>query len=1115
MNLFRLMVCGIFVGLPAFAAVQTATFVTSYNVETNAAGNRQIFFQLNSGGTVEVTPYAPDVVRVRFHFAGLYERPEVAIDKLFQDWPAFSQTFSEVNPTNFLIITDELQIRIAMSDPFRVDFYTTNNVPILLDDRMEFDLDYSQLADTNAYEQFSWGGGSFSVSNFPSGFKLRGTRRMEASDAFFGLGDTAGPLNRRGRAIQFWAQDTYAFAEDKTPRYTALPMMYGVRPAATNNAAIAYGFFFNNPARPVFRLDREDELWTFEAGDDQLDYFFFSGGSSHTMATVIDRFSELTGRPKMMPKWALGYHQSRHSYFSQDEVMGIANAMRNNDFPGDAIYLDIGAQAQFTTYTNQNAQLTFNADYTNVPGLVADASAFGIKLVPIVEPLLTLSDPLYEEAATNLYFLKANDLSNYVGTNFLGIVSWLDYSIPATRDWWRGKLVDYVVDYGFEGIWNDLNEPNENDMPLDTIWFLDGTYGITNVENTIKWHAINKNTYNIWESQVTYDALVAANPAKRPFVLSRGAWPGIQKYAAGWSGDNLSSFDHLRFSNAFGLNVMLSGQAWYGHDIGGFVDNAWETLVARWTQAGVLQPLFRNHSTLDTLSQEPWVYGADDVAANRRWIKFRYQMMPYLYALAEQTHARGIPLNTPTVFHFQGDTNTYARNDDEYMVGPDLLVAPVVNGGDYTREVYLPAGADWYHWDTQTKYNGGQTVTVPASSAYLPLFSRDGAIIPRGPVQYYANEFQPDYLDILHWPGTNNFELYEDDGETTNYLAGVFARTRFEADSSTNHLNFTVHAREGSYDTGIRDFYLVAHDLSPVRAIYLDGNALNRRANRAELEAVEENGWSYAWHDRQLTVKFADTLTEQVVTADFDEPLVLTEPVYSTVFSNMAVAGTYNLWNQRAANLRPVGTNEWGGVIDLSGWTNIVFKFVGDDTWGNSWGNSSPSGTVPPLSNEVASSTGNNIQLTGSYTGWYTFTFNDITKRYSIVSAWDSDLDGDGMPDAFEAYHGLNPYAPGDADLDPDDDKFDNLEEYIAGTSIIGGDSYFLISGLSVPAGTQIGWDAVSGRLYNVWFATNLLDPSPWSLLIPFTNQTGIGPISVTDTNPASFNYYRINVTLP
>ena len=1147
------------------AAVVTNAFVTSYAVTTNGVGNRAITFQLSPTGVVEVVPFAPDLVRVRFHFAGLYEREEIAIDQPYSNWPSFSHAIS-ATATNLLIETDVLHISIVLSNRFQVHFLDPSGHDLLRDGQIEYNDTYQQITDTLAYEQVSWPGESTSVSNFPTGFKVRSVKERAADEAFFGLGDTAGPLNRRGRSIQFWAQDTYQFGEGRTPKYTALPMVYGVRGADTNHPAFAYGLFFNNPARPVFHLDGPDNTWSFEAGDDQLDYFFFGGGSDHTMISVIDRFSELTGRPAMLPKWAMGFHQSRHSYFTQDRAQEIALAMRTNDFPCDAIYLDIGSQMEVG---GQSAQFTFNSNYTNVPGLVQYAGDLGMKLVPLIEPLLTTNDPLYGEAFTNLYFLKNNDLSTFVGTNFLGRISWLDFSIDSTVNWWTGQLTNYLANYGFEGIWNDLNEPNENAMPLDTVWFLEGRYGGGLVTNdSRKWHAINKNTYNMWEVQVTVDALRAHAPEKRPFVLSRGAWPGIQKLAAGWSGDNKSSFDHLRFNVPLGLNVMISGQTWFGHDVGGFVDDTSAELLTRWTQSGALNPMFRNHSTLNTIDQEPWVFGETHALWNRRWIKFRYQLMPYLYSLACASATNGVPINAPTVFYFQSDTNTFSRNDYDYMVGRDLLVAPVYSNNAKSRVVYLPSGHAWYAWESGARYAGGVSVHVPASLGSLPLFTRAGAIIPRGPVQYYANEFQPDFLDILHWPGgTNLFVLTEDDGETTNHLAGVIAQTVLTSVSETNQLTFTIGTRTGSYDPGARDFYLLMMDANPVDAVMVNSGLIARVANRAEAEASVDPAWSYDAFHRLLVVKVPGDGTHQVVQADFT-PFIDTDGdgmpddweetffggstnatatanpdgdswnnlqeyqagnhplMYEAItasYTNMAVAGTFTFWNEKANNMRLVGSNRWAYVADLTGATNIEFKFVANSDWGSgNWGDNLQTVTVPPIVNQQAFGSGANIQLTGSYTGWYTFSFtyssNNLNNiRYSVTAAEQTDSDGDGINDALEAYYGMNPYSAADAAMDEDADAFSFVEEAVAGTSPIRADSFHSVTGLvdSSGGGSIVSWNAVTGRTYQILISTNLLDVPAWSPLPPYTNLSGSGPVSITDTSGLPFSLYRIDVQKP
>ncbi|HMP72249.1 MAG TPA: glycoside hydrolase family 31 protein [Kiritimatiellia bacterium] len=1164
--------------LPASASVQVVEHVTATTIWTNPAGNRAVTFDVAPMGSVEVVPFAPDVVRVRFHFGGLFEREEIAIARPFDAWPAFTSTFTSVNSTNLRIETDALIVDIITSNRFQVHFRSKQGFDLLRDDRIEFNLDYNPIDDTSAYAQVDWPGESLGVSNFPSGFKLRGVKEMRVNEGFLGLGDAGGPLNRRGRKLQFWTQDTFQYGEFRTPKYTAFPMMYGVRGDHEDSDPYAYGFFFHNPARPVFDLTgNEGNVWTFEAGDDQLDYFFFGGGVDHRPEAVIDRYSELVGRPIHLPKWALGFHQSRHSYFSQQEVLDLAATMRSFDIPCDAIYLDIGSQLQ---PEGTNYQLTFNTTFTNVPGLIDEVGALGMKLVPLVEPCLTTSDPLYPVAFTNLYFLKANDLSTYVGVNFLGFISWLDFSISFTRDWWRGQLVDYLNAYGFEGIWNDLNEPNENAMPLDVVWFLDGRYGGGEVtSDTRKWHSNNKNTYSLWQSQVTLDALRERWPAKRPYVLSRSGWPGIQRMAAGWSGDNISSFTHLRFNNAMGLNTMISGQAWFGHDIGGFIGSPSAELFSRWIQAGSLHPLFRNHTDINSAPQEPWVWGDYFAGINRHWIQFRYRMMPYLYSLAAASITNGMPVNAPTAFYFLSDTNTYFLNDNDYMVGRDVLVAPVVEPNVSSREVYLPFGANWYDWRTGRRYLGGQTIVVPAFLADLPLFVREGTILPMGPVQNFANEFTPDVLELLHWPGGDkSFLLIEDDGETTNYQAGAQAFTLLSSQSTTQQVDFTIHARTGSYFPGVRDLHVLIHDLPPVFEVYGNGAPLTRVANRDDAASAAGSAWAYEARTRTLMVKVPDTGAAQHITADLQssldsdndgipdwweraffgsptgavatadsdgdgrnnlqEYLDGTHPLFADSFAssytNMAVAGPFNFWNPGARNMRLVADHTWAWVGDFDGVAASEFKFVANNDWSEAeWGLASGNGSPLPLTGSLVAN-GLNIAFTGNTNRYLTFRFNETSLAYSVRSSWDIDSDGDGMPDAWEMIYGFDPLARADGWFDADRDGLANRLEYLANGSPIAPDTDgdgvsdfdeyvagtklddpndFLSSGFGGPTNLTytIFWSAVTGRVYDVYTTTNLY-PASWTVRTPFTNLTGSGPLSITDTSDAPLRVYRIQV---
>lgn len=1128
---------------PAEAVVITNGPATTVWVTNNPVGNLTFRFNLSPTGEVEVTPYAPDVVRIRFHFAGLYDREEVALAKTFNQWPSFTTSYTNQG-TNLVITTPQLQIEVVLSNRFAVHFRDSSGRDLLLDRRIEYDLDYQMINDTSAYQQVAWPNGTTSVSNRPTGFKLKSIKQMPAGQAYFGLGDFGGPLNRRGQVIQFWNQDTYGFTETHNPKYMALPFWYGVQPATMTRPAYAYGVFFNNPARPVVDFSSTNGHFTFEAGDDQLDYFFFGGGATQTMSAVLSRYAELTGRPAFLPKWGYGYHQSRHSYFTQQDAQDTLAEFRSRDIPCDALYLDIGVQLYTNSpanATNQPAQLSFNpVSYSNVPALVSYATNQGFRLVPIIEPLLTVNDPRYGIAFSNLYFMKTNDLGTYVGNNFLGPISWLDFSISDTRDWWVGQLTNYLATYGLEAIWNDLTEPNENAMPLDNLWYLDGRYGGGLVTNdSRKWHAVNKNTYAVLASQVSDRALRTRQPERRPFVLTRGAWPGVQAYAAGWSGDNVSSYEHLCFNTRLVSSVLISGQANFGNDVGGFIGQAGPELFTRWLQAGVLNPLYRNHNFLEMVPnpQEPWVHGEPYTLWNRRTIQWRYELMPFLYSLAYQAATSGIPMNVPVAFHHTSDTNTWTQNEYDFLVGRDLLAAPVVNSGAVTRAVYLPAGTDWYHAGTDTRYAGGQTVEVKASLGNLPYFLRAGGLLVQGPAMEYVDQNPASYLDVHVWPGASNrFTFFEDDGLTTNYLAGLHALTPIQASGNATGLTVVLGPRTGSYSPPARDWYVVAHAMSNLNRVVANGVELTRYGYRTALAQAGGAGWCYDTVTRRAVVRVPDT--GGTVSVELSGAAPLPAPAgFASSYSNLAVAGTFTYWNEAARNMSLVAPHTWVWVAELGALTNADFKFVGNDDWNTAnWGETNQGNFAYPLS-QTAESFGSNISITNLGAGLYTFRFNETSLAYAVTAAATQDSDGDGMPDAWEHAYGLHPGRGGDGVLDLDGDGVANSNEYLLGASPVRRDtdgdgmpddsewisgtglsnalSFLAVTELNRAATGQvatISWSAVTGRTYDLLVATNLVTPGAWTNLLPHTNLSGSGAISVTDTNATGVRFYHLRV---
>lgn len=878
---------------PVIAGIEIVGGVNSVQVTTDPAnGNKAVVFGLTTGGALSVTPFAPDVVRVRYHWDGIWSKEDLAIAKPFGEWPSFSTTFQDEG-TLYRIITPELEVEVVKSPNIQVHFKSKSGHYLSRDNRIEIDKQYDPVSDPS-YINLRYS------HALPNGFKLKNVREMPAGEAYFGFGEYAGPMNRRGHTIQMSNSDTFAWDEGWTPMYMSLPFFYGMQGDQPGRPSTAYGIFFNNPARPVFRMGTQwGDRYSFEAGDGQLDYFFFGGGSSHQMKNVLARYTELTGPPTMLPKWGLGYHMSRWSYNNQSWVEWLSQEFRNRDIPLDAIYLDIDYfdyNADDYYYDNSLHQLQFNYRFPNAGGMIQYAGARGVKIVPLIEAWLTQTDPKFGTAWSQFHFLKDYNYNQRITPIYFGNVSWLDFSSSPARNWWKWRLVDFLNSYPVAGIWNDLNEPADNgEIPLNAQYWLDGRY--PNQWDSRKFHVNEKNLYAVRETQVTYDAMLQKSSSQRPFVLSRAGYPGIQRYALGWSGDNVASWNHCRHNIGLGVSVMISGQANFGHDVGGFVGSTSGELMTRWTEWASLNPLFRNHSMKWDAEREPWRFGSYFGDKMRDSIRFRYRLMPYLYTLAYQSTVSGQPMNTPTVMHFQHDPQTHWRNDNDFMVGSFLLASPVFSPGQNDRWTYLPNGSDWYNWYTGAKHAGGTWANQAAPLGTLPLYARAGAIIPMGPPMNHANQFQPNFLDLHVWPTpagfSSEFTLHEDDGETWHFLAGAYARTRFVSARTADAFRFTIHARQGTYSTGSRHYYVKARDLDLPVSVSLNG---------ANLPLDPTHGanacYSYDAAARMLVVKVPDTLQPTEIVASYTQQAAPLSWVGGTTFApaDGTIRSTDNIW---------------------------------------------------------------------------------------------------------------------------------------------------------------------------------------------------------------------------
>ncbi len=534
---------------------------------------------------------------------------------------------------------------------------------------------------------------------------MRVTKRLRDDEHVYGLGEKTGPLDKRGwqlggSSVAMWNSDTYRYDQSTDPLYVSVPFYLVLRQGR------AHAVFFDNSHRSSFDLGRSSRSrLSFGAEGGELDYYVIDGPSPRQ---VLERYTALTGRVPLPPLWALGYHQSRYSYFPDSRLRELARQFRERRIPADVLWLDIHALQDFRPFT-------WDAERFPDPArLLADLRAQGLRTVVIVDPhpKKQAGDPVYESGLAGGHFVRRADGSLFEGQVWParaertpGPSVFPDFSRAATRAWW-GALYRPLLDLGLAGIWNDMNEPSVFDGPAGTLP-LDARH---DGDGLAADHAEIHNVYGQLMTRSTFEGLLRLRPDRRPFVLTRASFAGGQRFAAVWPGDSSSDWSHLKGSIPMLLGLGLSGFAFAGADVGGFSDDASPELLTRWLQLGALTPFFRNHSDLGTADQEPWAHGQPWEALNRRAIELRYELLPHVYTAMREASRTGVPAMRPLFVDFPQDEATW-RLDDEFLFGSDLLVAPIVREGQRRREVYLPAGA-WYDLWTGARLEGGRRVNV-------------------------------------------------------------------------------------------------------------------------------------------------------------------------------------------------------------------------------------------------------------------------------------------------------------------------------------------------------------------------------------------------------------------
>jgi alpha-glucosidase len=568
----------------------------------------------------------------------------------------------------------------------------------------------------------------------------------------YGTGEVLGPLKRNGRDVLLWNTDNYGYGYDEGKRlYQSHPWVMGLRPDGT-----AFGVIADNSWKQTIHTGKS--------------IVFTSEGPSFRVIVIerenpkelIKALADLTGKMELPPLWALGFQQCRYSYYPDTQVKSIADEFRARRIPCDVIWMDID-------YMDGYRVFTFDKEgFPDPKGLNKYLRDNGFKSVYMIDPGIK-ADPeysVYQQGSAGDHWVKTADGKEYNGEVWPGQCAFPDFTRPETQKWWA-SLYDSFMDLGIDGVWNDMNEPAVFDGPDKTMPVnnLHRGGGVLPQDIHLRYH----NIYGLLMVRSSREGILTKNPQLRPFVLSRANFLGGQKYAATWTGDNASNWNHLKMSIPMSITLGLSGQPFNGPDIGGFADNADAELLGQWMALGAYYPFSRNHAAKDATQQEPWVFGEEVEDASRTALNRRYMLLPFLYTLFKEASSTGLPIMRP-VFMADPKDKKLRGEEEAFMWGDDMIIIP-----SWSKNPSLPKG----NWRTLKIDN------TPEGDKYQAVLKiREGAIIPSGPVIQNTTEYSSDSLTLyvnLNKKHQATGRLYHDEGNGFGYKTGEYAVYEYNA----------------------------------------------------------------------------------------------------------------------------------------------------------------------------------------------------------------------------------------------------------------------------------------------------------------------------------------------
>lgn len=732
----------------------------------------KIYFTTDNGVVLQITILRGSIIRFRYATNYNFEPDfSYAID------PEATMGYSKLevveNDTEYIISTARLNILVDKKT-LRTQISDLNGT-IINEDELGFHWE----------ENYEYGGNTVKLSKI-----------TQSGESFYGMGDKAMHSNLKGKRVENWVTDKFAYAKEQDPLYKAIPFYIGL------NKGIAYGIYFDNSFRTGFDFSQERRnITSFWAEGGEMNYYFIFGPD---MPKVVSSYSSLTGTPELPPMWALGFHQSKWSYYPESNVKEIASEFRKLQIPCDAIYLDIDYMDGFRCFTWDKNH------FPDPKRMIQELEEDGFKTVVMIDPGIKVDRDywIYNEALENGYFCKRGDGPLMHGKVWPGECNFPDFTNPAVREWWAELYKEFMSDLGVHAVWNDMNEPAVMEVPsktapLDTRHDYDGNPCT---------HRKAHNVYGMQMVRATYEGVKKYVYPKRPFVITRAAFSGTQRYSSTWTGDNVATWEHLWIANVQVQRMCLSGYSFVGSDIGGFAEQPDGELFARWVQLGIFHPFCRVHSSGDHGDQEPWSFGSEITDIVRKFVELRYQLLPYLYTMFYKYTKENVPMVQSLVFFDQEDNQTHFRTD-EFIFGDKILVCPIQEPNAQGRRMYVPRG-EWYDFWTNEFVEGGKEKWVAAALDMIPIFVKAGSIIPKYPIQQYVGEKKIEelVLDVYYKEGTETSEVYEDANNGYDYKKGRYSLSNYKLTGKDNSLIIQLF-KDGTFDTEYEKMKLNFHGL--------------------------------------------------------------------------------------------------------------------------------------------------------------------------------------------------------------------------------------------------------------------------------------------------------------